>query len=61
MFHVTEERPLCTSCTGSKVYIAILYRRMYFGKVGMLIALEVSVNEKSLSNVGILLAWTEVI
>ncbi len=61
MFHIRQERPLCTFCTGSKVYIVILYRRMGSRKVGMFIALEVFVNQKSLSNVRILLAWTEAI
>lgn len=61
MFHVRQERPPCTSCTGSKVYIVILYRRIFFGKMGIFIALEGFVNEKSLSNVGILLAWIEAI
>ena len=51
MFHIRQERPLCTSCTGSKVHIVILYRRKDSGKVGMFIALEVFVNQKSLSNV----------
>lgn len=51
MFHIRQERPLCTSCTGSKVHIVILYRRIDSGKVGMFIALEVFVNQKSLFNV----------
>ena len=46
---------------GSKVYIVILYRRIDSGKVGIFIALEGFVNQKSLSNIGILLAWAEAI
>ena len=50
MFHVRSERPLCTSCMGSKVYIVILYRRIDSGKMGIFIALEGFVNQKSLTN-----------
>ena len=55
MFHI-EERPLCTTCTGSKVNIVILLTAYRSWEVGMFIALEVFVSQKSLSNVRIFLA-----
>ena len=59
MFHIDEDKPLCTLCTGSKVNIVILQRRMGLEIGSMFIALEGFVREKSLSNVRIFLAWSQ--